>query len=97
MLDTVNLWVGKRRKPKMVDQSDLGSHCAPIAFVFRCKDASERSSTGSLGLAFGDTMSDNLLGILLGDLLNRRKIRNEAKRYCRLAGSCRVMNTYLST
>ena len=59
VLDALNMALWQRRSKDVIHHSDQGSQYTSLAFGLRCKKASVRPSTGSVGDCFDNAMCES--------------------------------------
>jgi putative transposase len=83
VLDALEMALWHRRpEPGVVHHSDQGCQYTSLAFGRRCRDAGIRSSMGSVGDCFDNSMAESFFATLECELLDRRptfRNRTEAK------------------
>lgn len=77
VLDALDMALAAARKPEnVIHHSDQGSQYTSLAFGNRCKDAVVRSSTGSVGDAYDNTMYESFFATLGCELFDRSRFRS---------------------
>ncbi len=79
VLDALNMAIGQRKPQGVIHHSDQGSQYTSMALGLRCKEASVRPSTGSVGDAYDNAMCEGFFATPECDLLDRRKFQTKAE------------------
>lgn len=77
VLDALEMALWQRKAHGVVHHSDQGSQYTSIAFGQRCRQASVRPSTGSVGDCYDNALCESFFATLECELLDRCKFRNQ--------------------
>jgi len=79
VLDALDMAVSTRKPADVVHHSDQSSQYTSLAFGMRCREAGARPSTGSVGDAYDNALSEAFFATLECELLDRRRFRSQAE------------------
>ena len=79
VLEALNMALWQRRPSVVIHHSDQGCQYTSIAFGKRCKEASVRPSTGTVGDCFDNALCESFFATLECELLDRRRFKTQAE------------------
>jgi putative transposase len=79
VLAALQMATSQRRPERVIHHSDQGTQYTSIAFGKRCREASVRPSTGSVGDCYDNAMCESFFATLECELIDRRRFRNQAE------------------
>jgi len=79
VLAALNMALQQRKASGVIHHSDQGSQYTSLEFGRRCEEMGARSSMGSVGDAYDNTMAESFFATLECELLNRRSFKSRAE------------------
>jgi len=77
VLSALEMALWRRRPEAVIHHSDQGCQYTSIAFGQRCREASVRPSTGSVGDCFDDAMCESFFATLECECLDRQRFKTQ--------------------